>query len=284
MTRRSFAPSFAVLSLVTFSACSFLACIEDKARAPAAEGCNTPGCANPGVIGGGDSGTPDVDRGDAVDSDAASDASVTATVLVRPVSKFTADFTTTAEASRTVTLSAPKTGGGVTEASPAIDGTFTLIDVAAAVGAPTWLQVVSGTGVTRAVKGIDGVPLPSSGILQIPLFDDSLPQTTWLTLGVSAPYPTTAATVVVHVFDAAGVRKSGVTASPFGDAKGPFYDDGSDISASAKATGARGTLVYLGIGATGLFTLTTAAGGKTYASIAIPLAAGAVSHLSLQLE
>jgi hypothetical protein len=181
---------------------------------------------------------------------------------------------------------APQTGGGITEGSPALDGTITLANVAAAVGAPTWLQILSGSGATATLKGLEGVmlPPPADAPIVVPLFDDLLPANTWMSLGVSAPYPTTPATVVVHVFDTTGVRKAGVTASPFGDAHGPYYDDGSDVSPSAAATGARGTIVFLGIGSTGTFTVTVAAGGTTYPSQAVPLAAGAVSHLSLRLD
>lgn len=267
--------SFALLLLTALTACG-----EDKTRAPAAAGCDNPGCVNPGPIGGGDSGAGRDVETDAV-TDAASDASTTVTCTVHPLSKFTAD-PASAGLTSTVVVRAPKIGGGVTpDVKADLTGTFTLPDVAAAVGTPTWLQVVSG----GAVRGIDGVPLPSADAFAIPLFDDNLASTTWLTLGVGTPYPTSGATVVVHVFDAAGKRKSGVTATPFGDGRGPFYDDGTDVSPTAKTTGAQGTIVFLGLTAgSSLFTLTVADGTKTYGSISVPLGASAVSHLALKLE
>lgn len=263
-----------------FALLLFTACSEEKSRAPAAGGCNDPSCVNTNPVGGGDSGAGRDAETDAL-TDAAFDASTTVTCTVHPLSKFTLD-PASASPTSTVVVRGPKIGGGVTpDIKPDLTGTFTLPDVAAAVGTPTWLQIVSG----GAVRGIDGVPLPSSVALAIPLFDDNLASTTWLTLGIGTPYPTNGATVVVHVLDAAGKRKSGVTATPFGDGQGPFYDDGTDISASAKTTGTKGTIVFLGLTAgSSLFTLTVADGTKTYGSINVPLGAGAVSHLALSLE
>lgn len=268
----------ALLALLVLSACS-----EDKTRAPAAAGCNDPSCATPPNGGkGGDSGTDaTTDANDDAATDALTDATVTAVGIVRPLSKFTLDPSAIVAAVTTVTVRGPKVGGGVTpDVSPGLDGTFTLPDVLASVGGPTWLQVVSG----GAVKAIDGVPLPASSTFAIPLFDELLPQNTWTSLGIAAAYPTSPATVVVHVYDSTGARKSGVSATPFGDGKGPFYDDGTDVTASPTKTGARGTILFLGLTPSSLFNLTLATATKTYTTIPVPLSAGAVSHLALQVE
>lgn len=282
MNARSLALGVALVGLFSTG------CSEDKARAPTAPGCSDPSCVNPIPIGG----ATDASAGsDGAVSDSArdgaigtSDASTTVTGVVRPLSKFTVDPSSVAEISRTITVRAPKIGGGVTpDATPGLDGTFTLSDVAANVGGPTWLQVLFGGN----LKAIDAVGLPQTGLFQLPLFDENLPQTTWVALGIATTYPTTPppATIVVQVFDAKGARKAGVTATTFGDAKGPFYDDGSDVAASAKATGARGTILFLGqTAASGPFNLTLSDGAKAYATIAVPLGSGATSYLALTLD
>jgi hypothetical protein len=258
-------------------------CSDEPVRAAAANGCTNPGCANTTPVGGAsDGGVGDATASDVGTDALAADAGATVTGIVRPLSKFTVDPTTSADVARTVTVSAPRLGGGNTPAaSPGLDGSFTLTDVAATVGGPTWLQV-SASG---AVAALDAVALPQSGVFQIPLFDAALPQSAWLALGIASAYPPAAATVVVHVFDAKGARLAGVTAAPFGDAKGPFYDDGADVSAATRTTGARGTLVFLGQTATTTgFNVTLVRGAKTYATVPVPLAPSAVSYLALTLD
>ncbi|MBI2389875.1 MAG: hypothetical protein HYV09_09805 [Deltaproteobacteria bacterium] len=263
--------------------CALLACSEDRSHPPNAGGCNDPSCAQPPGPGGGGGGTDAgrdalADATDAVSD--AGDAAVTAIGAVRLLTRFTADVA--GEAVRTVFVRAPKVGGGLVEGDTSA-GTFTLPNVQATIGGPTWLQVVT-SGATRELRGIDGVQL-GSGTAELALFDNTLPQSTWITLGVGTPYPAGAATVVVHVHDfKTGARKPGVTAAAFGDGKGPFYDDGADTSASAKATGARGTIVFLGITPSSLFNLTLSDATKTYSTVTIPLGANAVSWIALGLE
>jgi hypothetical protein len=268
---------------VTFAIVS--ACSESNERAPSLPSC-APGVncnTGPGVVGSG--GGTDSGARDAAPSETAfevGDGGVTVSAVVRPMSNFVTDPSTVTAFDTTVTLRAPRAGGGAqVEATMAVvDGTYTLNGVAPSIGAPTWIEVLK-TGATRTIAGVSA---PATGTFALPLFNELLPQTTWNIVAPAAAYPPGSATVVVHVVTPAGVRKAGVTATAFGTARGPYYDDGSDISPSAMATGARGTIVFLGSTGSGTFPISLSFGTKTYATVTAPLTTNAVTHVSLALD
>ncbi len=217
------------------------------------------------------------------------DGGVAVTATVRPLSKFVTDpYTVATFDTVSISLRAPRVGGGEVEATmPFADGSYALNGVAPAIGSNTFLEVWKA-GTRRTLAGVNAVAPPMAGF-SLPLFADLLPRTTWETIVATTAYPTGSATVVVHLYrrDTAGTfsRKPGVRATPFGSARGPYYDDGTDISATATATGASATIVFLGITGTGTFglNLTDTTIAKSYETVLLPVAADAVTHLALDL-
>lgn len=256
-------------------------CSGERDLAPTAPACTGIGCANnTGVIGGGGGGGGDASAVDTGVSDAAfevGDAGVAVTAVVRALTRFTDEPSAGTIVTTNTLLRANKFGGGTTDSTLMADGTHTIRDVAVTPGVPTTFSVLRA-GVAR---GLDGVWLPATGTINLPLFEETLPQTVWPALVPGVVYPANSAHVVVHVY-AAGVRRAGVSSLATGDAKGPFYDDGSDIVAGRTSTGARGTIVFLG-SASSILTITLNEGAKT-ASLTVPLSANAVTHFAATLD
>lgn len=261
-------------------AVALVACSDDRSLAPSAPACTGVGCANnTGVVGGGGG------KGDATVSDTLSDtpldigdAGATFNVTVRSTARFTDDPALGTPLTMNVLVRANKFGGGTTEGILSLDGSHAMRDVAVNPGVPTTLSVLT-SGITRAVNG---VWLPTSVALNIPLFNETLPQTLWPSVVPTAVYPTNSAHVVVHVYNSAGARRAGVTSLTTGDARGPFYDDGSDIAPGRTSTGAKGTIVFLGSVAS---TLTVSLNsGVTSVSYTVPLVANAVTHFTARID
>lgn len=114
-----------------------------------------------------------------------------------------------------------------------------------------WVSVLRGTTL-RTLAWVDTQAGAVSG-LEIPVFDDALPLTT--ASAVSLPVVTTGtASLVVRVVAANGAPVAGVTTTLANYLNGglgyfgPYYDDGADgVTALTSATGAKGTLVFLGV-------------------------------------
>lgn len=256
-----------------------IACSDNSKRAATAPACTGVGCAS--GTGGGTSNGSDATVEDSSTDSAfdVGDAGVAVTAIVRSVARFTDDPATGTPVTTMVLVRANKVGGGVVDGTLASDGTHTLNGVAVTAGVPTNFAILQG-GIIRAN---DGIWLPATATINLPLFPESLPGATWPTLVATPPtVPSNSAHVVIHVVNSAGARVSGATAtSPSADAKGAFYDDGSDISVSAKSTGARGTILFMGTLAAEIAVTITAGAKNTM--LRIPLTANAVSYVTAPL-
>lgn len=262
-----------------------VACSQSNDRAPAApscaEGvnCNT----GPGIVssgGGGDTGTTDAPTTDAAFE--VGEAGVAVSAIVHSLPRFGDPLSGAFET--TVALRAPRMGGGTdVEATMPIsaDGTYTLTGVAPVIGGPTWLQVWKA-GIKRTQAG---VVLPSSTVFQLPLFPETLPAETWNNTGQTTVYPTNPSTVVVHVFDDKNSRLPGAKAAagPGATTKGPFYDVGTDVGVGT-ATGAKGTIVFIGITGVSLFPVALSVGTTNYATIQVPVEPNVVTYLGVSLR
>ncbi len=257
-----------------------IGCSGERDYAPTAPSCTGVGCANnTGVVGGG-GGSGDASVVDTGVSDSAfevSDAGVAVTAVVRTLTRFTDEPSAGTIVTMNTLLRANKFGGGTTDSTVMADGTHTIRDVAVTPGVPTTFSVLRA-GIAR---GLDGVWLPVTGTINLPLFEETLPQVVWPALVPGVVYPANSAHVVVHVYTG-GVRRAGVSSLATADAKGPFYDDGSDIVSGRTSTGAKGTIVFLGSASSNL-TITLNAGAKT-TSLSVPLSANAVTHFAATMD
>jgi hypothetical protein len=147
-------------------------------------------------------------------------------------------------------------------------------------GAATYFQVWK-RGVHRTLAAVNSQP---DVTIQLPLFRDDLALTTWNVVATGLTYPTGSSTLVAHIVSASGVRLAGVKAALAGTGRGPYYDDGSDISPTATATGSRGTIVFLGMTGAASLGLTLSTATKMYSTVNVSLVGGAVSHITLALE
>jgi hypothetical protein len=256
-----------------------VACSGERDFAPTAPSCKGIGCAPPTGVGGpgggiSDSSVADTAGGDAI---AVGDAGVAVTAVVRALTRFTDEPSAGTVVTMSTILRANKFGGGTTDSTVLADGTHTIRDVVVTPGVPTTFSVVR----SGIVKALDGVWLPATGTINVPLFDENLAQTMWPALVPGVIFPPNTAHAVVHV-TTGGARRAGVTSLATGDAKGPFYDDGSDIAPGKTATGTKGTIVFLGSTSASI-DVTLNAGAKT-ASYRLPLTANAVTHVAIALE
>jgi hypothetical protein len=263
-------------SAVFFAAAALVSCRGDDPRPPAAAGCVSGAVCAPPQTG---SGGPPIVGADAgsLDGGDAEPTSVDVTGTVHPLRTFTGEVDPSAERVRAVTVRALRRGGGVAE-STSPDGTFALTEVAASVGAPTWLTLIE----SGQIRGFAGIGLPNEGAFALPLFDELLPLTTAQGLGLVVAGDAFA--VVVHVVDDAGRRRAGIRAEAAGDLR-PFYDDGRDaIGDGGTATGDRGTIVFIGSGTPpNPFPVTLATAARTYGTISAPAATSAVTWLRVAL-
>lgn len=259
-------------------------CSEPSDRPPAAPNCMGLTCGSgpgPGTSGGSDAGETSVTDASTDAPFEVGEAGVPVRAIVRPLASFTADpETSTMFDSTSMSVRAPRVGGGFSEATMAdIEGAFTLTAVQPSIGAATYVDVWK-SGVHRTHAAVLYRPEVT---LNLPLFAAELPQVLWTQSGAMTAFPTTSSTVVVHVVGPTGARASGVKALPFGTGRGPYYDDGSDVSPMATTqTGARGTIVFLGL--SGSFQLTLSTATKTYAAVTLTLSPGAVTYATFQVD
>lgn len=254
------------------------ACSDDK-KATVAPACTSVDCASTTTPGGTGGGKNDAAVTDTASETATGDGGVAVTALVRLLARFTDDPATGTVVASKVVVQAAKIGGGVVTDVVTADGTHMLTDVAPAIGVPTNFAVLQN-GILRAN---DGVMLPDARTLNLPVFDETLITATWPIVAGAIPLPANSGHLVVHIVDAAGNRLAGVTASTTSaDAKGPFYDDGADISTTPKSTNARGTILFMGSTA-GSISITLASGAKTY-GLTVPLSANAVTHFTATIN
>ncbi len=254
-----------------------LACSSEKDRPPTLGG----GSGNPTGMGGtgGGVGTDAAVTGDAF-SDAFGDGgAVTASGVVRQPGDLLSEAAN-ATAAPNITVRASKVGGGVTEVKSQLGGDFTLPDIAAAVAAPTWLQLVE-TGRTTP-SSIVGVMLP--GTLVLPLYRDTIVASSAGSIGLAVD-TATRATVVIHVYNPQGARYAGIKARTVGTDRA-YYDEGLAISATATQTGTSGTLVFYNVSpaTSNPFSLTLERGATAYKTESLPIAAGAVTSLRISLQ
>jgi hypothetical protein len=252
-----------------------IACSSEKEHPPTIGG----GCvSNCGTIGG-TSGT-DSSVADGTTSDASfevGEAGVPLLAKVTFLGKYPGD-PAKGLARSNVTVRAQRVGVGTTDILVVnADGSFTLDGISPSMGIPTWFTILEG-GVAKGYVGLQ-YPWPADGSIALPLFDDTLPVAT----AVSGTITAGNGSVVVHVTDGAGKRLAGVTAAPIGSAL-PYYDSGSDsVESTASATGANGTVVFLGI-PIGSATVTLTWMGKPQPSITVPTGADATSWIHVAIE
>jgi hypothetical protein len=254
-------------------------CSDDSKRAQVAPTCTGIGCTSgigPGGVGGGTSDASAGDSGDAATD--VGDAGANVTAIVRSMARFTDDPTTGTPITMNVLVRARKVGTGTVDGTLAADGTHTLNDVAVTVGAPTNFQVLQA----GVLKANDGIWLPATGTIALPLFPDSVIANAWAVTGGVGAVPPSTAHVVIHVVNAAGARISGATTMLPSDGRGPFYDDGAEISPAPKATGARGTILLMGVSGAEI-SVTIASAGKTLA-LRVPLTANAVTYMTAPIK
>lgn len=112
----------------------------------------------------------------------------------------------------------------------------------------TWVRlfdVVPGrTEVLRTLFAFPPSNVPAL-TLPIPLYPPELARSTALSVGIPTTVDGTG-TIVLQVADSTGAGRAGVTASKLTGAFGPYYDDADSVTL-ASATGARGTIVFLGV-------------------------------------
>lgn len=199
--------------------------------------------------GGGDGGTSDTSTSDAGQI-------AIGTGHVNAVAAYTQSPSTGTPTSST-TMSVRGLRAGTFSSAPVVAGSFTLggLDDTAPVN---WLyldEVVGTTTTTRTIYGFVVAAAGGSYDVDIPVFADTLPTNIASSVGFLPETGTLAgsATVVVQVLDASGTPTKGVTADLV---PGRFYDDGADgFVADGAATGARGTILWLGVGPTSGFTI-----------------------------
>ncbi len=266
-------------------AASIAACDSDKDRPPAAGGCQPGVPCNPlpGSSGGGGDAGSDAAAADAT-GDADPDASSSVTGFVRRIrTSFTEEPSATAEAAAGVTVAALQLGGGTVQALSAADGSFTLSPILANVGEATWFDVAQ----SGLVRSHAGVAVPSTAPIQLPFYDETLVVTTANRVP-GLVLPANPVTVVVHVYDgntSGNPRLAGVSSQPIGLAAKPYYDDGLDVTGLPTATGARGTIVFMGGDAsTNPYPVTLSYGGKSRGTVSVPVKAGAVSWIAVLVD
>lgn len=271
-----------LLLVATASLLGVVTACSDARRAATAPPCIGQGCPNNnGVIGGG-GGTNDAAT-DETASDGAFDvpeAGVPVTAMVRALARFTDDPATGAPVTMNIVLRAARMGGGATDSVVGPDGSYSLSNVAVVPGAPSNIAILQ----SNLVRANDGVWLPSAAILNLPLFNESLVTAIWPTLVPATVLPPNSAHLVIHIENrTTGTRMASVSAtSTSADAKGPFYDDGSDVVTGRTATGARGTILFLG--STGTELSVTLASAKETTSFRAPLTPNVVTHFTAHMN
>lgn len=168
------------------------------------------------------------------------------------------------------------------------NGEFTLANVVQT-QPYTWLRIAQADTANpsrlqiRTVTGFT-LPIPTGTLLNVPIFDPTLPASTLRTLNSTRVLQEGDATVVIHIVDQNGLPRVGVTAKMRAGAEGPLYDDGDGLTNQTSKTSVRGTIVFLGVPYTWLnfdlgltstqgeqtFTLPIAASAFTFAEIVIP--------------
>ena len=267
------------LLLVALVVC--MACSDDRKAAPAAPPCVGAGCSPGGGVIGGGGGT-----GDATVAETATDtafdvpeAGVPVVAIVRALTRFTDDPAMGTPLTMSIVLRAGRMGGGSTDSTVGPDGTFLLNNVAVIPGVPSNIAIVQ----SGQLRANDGVWPLVGGTLNLPLFSEALPAAMWPTLVPASTLPPNTAHLVVHVVSNAGARLSGVSATTSSaDAKGPFYDDGSDVVSGRTATGARGTILFMGSSATEI-SVTFAFAAKTL-GFRVPLTPNVVTHFTATMN
>jgi hypothetical protein len=154
----------------------------------------------------------------------------------------------------------PLVASGASVAATRADGTTVSVDATAGVFAlpavargsdGAWLRV-SRNGTIRTLAWLDTSRGDATGV-ELPLFDEALPQSTATAVSVPA-LVAGKGTLVLRVVDATGTPIAGVTTtrvnylSPGLGFFGPYYDDNADGVTSVNAgTGTKGTLIYLAV-------------------------------------
>ncbi len=274
--------SFALLELAPLALLALLAggCSQKNDHPANAGGCGADAnCLGTGPVtggggggGGSDSGTSGDIGGDAgqISIGVGHVAVVTSYALTPESGAATSSATMTVRGLRSSTFSS----------APVSGGTFTLggLDDTAPIN---WLYLDELVGTTTQTHTIYGFVSAASGgsyDLTIPVFPDTLPTNTAASVGF---VPDTgslsgSAAVVVQIVDAAGLPVKGATADVV---PGRFYDDGADgFVASGAGTGARGTILWLGVGPSAGFTIVFTVGAARI-SIVPQLKADAVTYV-----
>jgi hypothetical protein len=178
-----------------------------------------------------------------------------------------------------LTVSASSMSGSEVTATTDGSGNFSLTGFV--VASPyTWFELKSAS----TVETVAGFGFPSStgtyGSLVIPQWtgDVVVAAASACNLGTATAGT---GTLVLTVVDGTGTRVKGAKASGFRASTGPCYDDGTDVTATAIATGALGTVAFFGISPSAVPSPVSVTSGTATGSINPPIVADAVTYAVL---
>ncbi len=220
-----------MLALVVLAGCQ----VEATRAPPAPDDGGVGGPGGPGG-GGGDGGADATDAAKDAARDADGEGPARIVGTVRASAGLTSKLSSGSPRGG-VKLTALKLGGGNTEVTTGLDGSFTLTNVDPT-ATSAWVGLVDPAGGhAKTLAGI-GVSKGKTTTMDLPLFAIDAVSSANALVGLPPPDSTKAfATIVIRVVDKTGTPVIGAKASKAGGALGPYYDDGLDVGPSGTSTG-----------------------------------------------